>query len=313
MAAPQRRDRRRRRRTGDALSGRRGSLWPESATNGLLIVSRGADRRPRHRQRRSCSARTSPKGRARARRLGRRGAQRPRADQRVHRRDTPVRGGRRGRHRGVRQRRPERRLGVMNYVVIAFGGTEISPDNGVNGLRAPGRRLGHRKLDPSRSAGTSTTASEFFGNGAGEAPRRPHRPGRRRHRLGPRLPRPDPVRAGRQGDDTGNNGTECDNNRPTTSRPRCQPGDLEPHVHQVAGIAEDNYAMLYRRGAAERRRTSRPSGSRQGASRSATRPRSTAFAAGDAWIDHTVLACTNPFEDSVEEKEDRLPRRTYSR
>ncbi|MEQ1564993.1 MAG: hypothetical protein ABMA64_05095 [Myxococcota bacterium] len=193
--------------------------------------------------------------------------------------------------------------GVLKYVVIEFGGTEISPDNEVNGLGLQGVGSGtvldyiqvHRNLDD---------GIEFFG-GTAQA----------KH-LVISEPGDDGIDwdLGFQGkiqhavviqaDDAGNNGTECDNNEEDNlASPVSNPTMSNITFAGSTAIAEDNYGMLFRRGASPRAYNFAATGFSSACLAIRDQATFDAFANGDAVLERTVIACAQDFEESEEETE----------
>ena len=100
------------------------------------------------------------------RRVGRLGHQRQRAHQRLpgrcRRRQRPMQQGRRSQLRPVRRRRPNDSSGKLNYVVVKYAGSNVDPENQLNGIAFQGVGAGtvvdyvqvHNNLDD---------GIEFFG------------------------------------------------------------------------------------------------------------------------------------------------------
>lgn len=193
--------------------------------------------------------------------------------------------------------------GSLDYVVIEFGGTEISPDNEINGLGLQGVGSGthidhvqiHRNLDD---------GVEFFGGTVDV-----------KHLL-ITAPADDGIDwdlgySGRvqyaivqQGTDAGNMGTECDNNESDhLAAPVSNPTLSNVTFIGSPGIAEDNYAMLFRRGASPKMYNVAADGFSSGCLAIRDQETFDAFTAGVATLQRVVMACDNPFEDSVDETE----------
>jgi hypothetical protein len=193
--------------------------------------------------------------------------------------------------------------GVLKYVVIEFGGTEISPDNEINGLGLQAVGSGteidyvqiHRNLDD---------GIEFWGGTVGV-----------KHLVvtdaGDDLIDWDLGWRGKiqfavvaQGSDAGNNGSESDNNESDhLADPTSNPMVSNVTFLGDAGIAEDNYAMLFRHGAAPRYHNVAAAGFSAGCLAIRDQATFDHFASGDAEIGNTILACAAPFEDSPDETE----------
>lgn len=193
--------------------------------------------------------------------------------------------------------------GSLKYVVIEFGGTEISPDNEVNGLGLQGVGSGtdidyvqiHRNLDD---------GVEFWGGAVSV-----------KH-LVVTAPGDDGIDwdLGWQGNiqfavvqqaaDAGNMGWETDNNEDDNlASPVSSPTVSNVTVIGEPDIAEDNFGLLFRRGSSPTVTNVAVTGFSSGCL--AVRDQATfdAFAAGTASLSHTVLACTNAFEETPDETE----------
>lgn len=193
--------------------------------------------------------------------------------------------------------------GVLKYVVIEYGGTEISPDNEINGLGLQGVGSGteidyvqiHRNLDD---------GIEFFGGTVGV-----------KH-LVVSAPGDDGIDwdlgfTGKiqhavvvQATDAGNNGTECDNNEADhLAAPVSSPTVSNVTFVGSEGIAEDNYGMLFRRGASPKASNLAATGFSTACLAIRDQATFDAFAAGTASLDHVVIDCPTPFEASADETE----------
>ncbi len=193
--------------------------------------------------------------------------------------------------------------GWLNYVVIEFGGTEVSPDNEVNGLGLQG--VGSAtELDYIQVHQTSDDCIEFWG-GAVTA----------KHILCT-SPGDDGIDfdLGYQGKmqfavvqqwgGTGNNGTEADNNPDVhTAEPLTKP--MVSNVTFIGDIdlAESNYGLLLRRGFAPTLANIAADGFSSGCLAIRDQATYDYFSAGTASITNSVIACANPYEDSAEEAE----------
>ncbi len=191
--------------------------------------------------------------------------------------------------------------GVMRYVRIQFGGTEISIDNEINGLGLQGVGSGtvldhiqiHRNTDDGIEFwGGAVNASHILVTDAGD----------------------DGIDwdfgwTGKlqyaivdQADDAGNNGTECDNNEANhLATPVSSPWISNVTFLGSEAIAEDNFGMLFRRGAA-------PNYSNiavTGFTKACLSIRDTAtidnFSSGAASLERVMMDCATAFEDADEE------------
>ncbi|MFZ5478714.1 MAG: hypothetical protein ACOZNI_18225 [Myxococcota bacterium] len=193
--------------------------------------------------------------------------------------------------------------GVLEYVVVEFGGTEISPDNEINGLGLQGVGSGteidhvqiHRNLDD---------GIEFWG-GAVEV----------RHLL-VTAPGDDGIdwdlgwqgkiqyAVVHQADDAGNHGLETDNNEEShTAAPVSSPTIANLTILGSRAIAEDNFGFVLRRGSQPDVYNMAIDAFSVGCLAIRDQATFDAFAAGDASLEGVALACDAPFEVSEEETE----------
>lgn len=193
--------------------------------------------------------------------------------------------------------------GVLKYVVIEFGGTEISTDNEVNGLGMQGVGDGtevdyvqiHRNLDD---------GIEFWGGTVDV-----------KH-LVVTSPGDDGIDwdlgwQGRiqyavvqQASDAGNHGFETDNNEEShTASPVSSPTISNVTVVGSDAIAEDNFGMVLRRGSSPTIRNVAIANFSLGCLAIRDQATFDAFASGAASISHSAVACATPFETSAEETE----------
>ena len=193
--------------------------------------------------------------------------------------------------------------GVLRYVVIQFGGTEISVDNEINGLGlqavGSGTTIDHVQIHMNLDDGV-----EFWGGAVDVTHLVVTNPGDdgidwdfgyRGHIQ---------YAVVQQGEGAGNNGTECDNNEANhLADPVSRPSVSNVTFLGDPGVVEDNYAMLFRRGAAPRYSNIAAAGFSAGCLAIRDQATFDAFAAGTASLDHVVLACDSSFEESVEETE----------
>jgi hypothetical protein len=198
---------------------------------------------------------------------------------------------------------PNDSSGVLKYVVIEYGGTEISPDNEINGLGLSGVGSGteidyvqvHRNLDD---------GIEFFGGTVNA-----------RH-LVVTAPGDDGIdwdlgwqgklqfAVVQQGTDAGNMGFETDNNEENhTASPISSPTVSNITVVGSPTIAEDNFGLLFRRGSSPNLSNAAVTGFSTGCLAIRDQATFDAFAAGQSNLDRTVLACDAPFEESEDETE----------
>lgn len=191
--------------------------------------------------------------------------------------------------------------GVLKYVVIEYGGTEISPDNEINGLGlqavGSGTEIDHVQIHRNLDDGI-----EFWGGTVGV-----------KHLLvtgvGDDAIDWDLGWRGKiqfavveQATDAGNNGSECDNNESDhLAAPVSNPTLANVTFLGAPGIAEDNYAMLFRHGAAPRYHNVAAAGFSAGCLAIRDPATFDRFADGQAAITHTVLGCAVPFEDTADE------------
>ncbi len=193
--------------------------------------------------------------------------------------------------------------GVLKYVVIEYGGTEISVDNEINGLGLQGVGSGtvidhvqiHRNLDDGIEFwGGAVTAKHILVTDAGD------------DGIDWDLGWHGKLQFAvvTQASDAGNNGNEADNNESDhLASPVSSPAISNVTFLGDEGIAEDNYAMLFRRGASPKYSNIAADG--YSSACLAIRDQATfdAFEAGAASLDHVLLACATPFEDSTDEAE----------
>jgi hypothetical protein len=193
--------------------------------------------------------------------------------------------------------------GVLRYVVIEYGGTEISPDNEVNGLGLAGVGSGteidyvqiHRNLDD---------GIEFWGGTVSV-----------KH-LVVTAPGDDGIdwdlgwqgklqfAVVQQGSDAGNMGLETDNNEEYhTASPISSPIISNLTVIGSPAIAEDNFGVLLRRGSSPAMSNVAVAGFSSGCLAIRDQATFDAFGAGQSSLERTVLACENPFEESDDETE----------
>lgn len=191
--------------------------------------------------------------------------------------------------------------GVLEYVVIQFGGTEISVDNEINGLGLQGVGSGttidhvqiHKNLDDGIEFwGGAVNVKHLVVTGAGDD-----------------LIDWDFGWTGKiqyavvqQAADAGNNGNECDNNEADhLAAPVSSPTFSNVTFLGEPGIAEDNFGLLFRRGAAPTYANIAVGGFSAGCL--AIRDQATIdnFGSGAASLDHVVLACDTNFEDADEQ------------
>lgn len=193
--------------------------------------------------------------------------------------------------------------GVMRYVRIEFGGTEISPDNEINGLGLQGVGTGttleyiqvHRNLDD---------GIEFWGGGVSVK----HLvitaagddgidwdlgwQGRIQHAVV------------QQASDAGNHGMETDNNEEDhLAQPTSAPIVSNLTLVGSAAIAEDNFGWVIRRGNSPQAHNVAITGFSLGCLAIRDQATFDAFAAGTSSISHSALACTHPYEEDPEESE----------
>ena len=187
--------------------------------------------------------------------------------------------------------------GILKYVIVEFGGTEISYANEINGISFNGVGSGtvvdyvqvHRNLDD---------GVEFWG-GAVSA----------KHlvitQVGDDGIDWDLGWVGNiqfavveQADDDGNNGTECDNHESDfLAVPVSNPTVSNVTFLGSDAIAADNYAMLFRRGAAPKYSNIAADGFSVACLAIRDTPTYDNFTSGLASLDHTILACPTPFEN----------------
>lgn len=193
--------------------------------------------------------------------------------------------------------------GVLKYVRIEFGGTEVSPDNEVNGLGLQGVGSGteldyvqiHRNLDD---------GIEFWGGAVAV-----------KH-LVVTAPGDDGIDwdLGWQGkiqyavvmqaDDAGNHGMETDNNEDDhTASPRSSPTISNLTVLGSTAIAEDNFGFVMRRGSQPDVYNMAIDGFSVGCLAIRDQATFDGFTAGDASLQSVAVACASPFEVSEEETE----------
>lgn len=193
--------------------------------------------------------------------------------------------------------------GVLKYVRVEYGGTEISPDNEINGIGFQGVGSGtevdyvqvHRNLDD---------GMEFFGGTV----------------TAKHLVVTDPGDDGidwdlgfsgkiqyavvRQASDAGNNGFETDSNADdNTATPVSMPTVANVTLIGDEGIAEDNFGMVLRRGSAPTLANIAVTSFSTGCLAIRDQATFDFFAAGDASISHTIMACAQPYEEDAEETE----------
>jgi hypothetical protein len=193
--------------------------------------------------------------------------------------------------------------GVLKYVVIEYGGTEISPDNEVNGLGLSGVGSGteidyvqiHRNLDD---------GIEFWGGTVSV-----------KH-LVITAPGDDGIdwdlgwqgklqfAVVQQGSDAGNMGMETDNNEENhTASPISSPTVSNLTLIGSPAVAEDNFGVLLRRGSSPAMSNVAVDGFSSGCLAIRDQATFDAFAAGQSSLDRVVLACENSFEESPDETE----------
>jgi trimeric autotransporter adhesin len=190
--------------------------------------------------------------------------------------------------------------GFLRYVVIQFGGTEISTDNEINGLGLQGCGSGteidhvqvHRNLDD---------GIEMWGG----APQLKH--------VLVTAPGDDGMDwdLGYQGKiqfalveqaaDLGNHGWETDTNEANhLATPASTPTISNVTLIGSEAIAEDNFGVVFRRGSSPKVSNLAVTGFSAGCLAIRDEATIAAFVGGEASLDHTVLACDAPFEDTDE-------------
>lgn len=193
--------------------------------------------------------------------------------------------------------------GTLKYVRVEFGGTEISPDNEINGIGMQGVGSGttvdyvqvHRNLDD---------GIEFFGGTVNV-----------KHLL-ITAAADDGIdwdlgyqgkiqfAAVVQSSDAGNNGLETDNNEEDhTATPASSPTVSNLTIIGSPDIAEDNFGFLMRRGSQPEVYSVAIAGFSSACLALRDQATYDAFAAGDAMITSSALACEPPYEDSDQETE----------
>lgn len=193
--------------------------------------------------------------------------------------------------------------GTLKYVRIEFGGTEISPDNEINGLGLQGVGSGteidyiqiHRNLDD---------GIEFWGGAVSVKHLVVSAPGddgidwdlgwqgRIQHAVV------------QQASDAGNMGMETDNNEENhLAAPVSAPTISNLTVVGAAGIAEDNFGWLIRRGTTPKAYSVAITGFSVGCLAIRDQATYDAFASGAAGIWSSALACGAAYEEDPEESE----------
>lgn len=190
--------------------------------------------------------------------------------------------------------------GILEYVIIQFGGTEISTDNEINGLGLQGVGSGtvidhlqiHKNLDDGVEFwGGAVNVKHLVVTGAGDdgIDWDLGWVGKIQYALVEQAP------------DAGNNGNECDNNPDDhLAAPVGNPTFSNVTFLGEPGIAESNFGMLFRRGAAPQYTNIAVGGFSTGCL--AIRDQATIdnFTSGLASLDHVVMACAADFEDADE-------------
>lgn len=193
--------------------------------------------------------------------------------------------------------------GVLRHVVIEYGGTEISPDNEINGLGVQGVGSGteidyvqvHRNLDD---------GIEFFGGTVTAKHLLVTEPGDDGIDWDLGFSGKIQYAAVVQASDAGNHGFETDNNESDhTATPVSMPTVANVTLLGDPGIAEDNFGMVLRRGSAPTLYNVAVTDFSTGCLAIRDQAGFDFFAAGDASINTTFLACDQPFEEDAEETE----------
>ncbi len=193
--------------------------------------------------------------------------------------------------------------GVLRYVVIEFGGTEISPDNEINGLGLQGVGSG-TEIDYVQVHMNLDDGVEFFGGRAQVKHLLITSPGDDGIDWDLGFQGKIQFAAVIQASDIGNHGMETDNNEEdNTASPESSPTISNLTLVGDAAIAEDNFGLVLRRGSQPEIYNLAATGFSLGCL--AVRDQATydAFSAGDLSITHSALACSAPYEDSEEETE----------
>lgn len=198
---------------------------------------------------------------------------------------------------------PSDNSGVLKYVVIEFGGTEISPDNEINGLGLQGVGSGteidyvqiHRNLDD---------GIEFFGGTVGVKHLLVTAPGDDGIDWDLGFQGKIQFAAVVQASDAGNHGMETDNNEEdNTASPVSSPTISNLTLVGQSGIAEDNFGLVLRRGSQPEIYSLAAADFSLGCLAIRDQATYDAFDAGDLTITHSALACAAPYEEDAEESE----------
>lgn len=193
--------------------------------------------------------------------------------------------------------------GTLSYVVIQFGGTEISPDNEINGLGLQGVGSGtsidhvqiHKNFDDGIEFwGGTVSVKHLVVTGAGD------------DGIDWDLGWQGNIQFAvvQQGTDLGNHGWETDSNEDDHTRtPVSSPTISNVTVLGAEAIAEDNFGIVLRRGSSPDLHNIAVAGFSAGCLAIRDQATFDAFASGAASIQHSALACSEAFEESEEETE----------
>jgi hypothetical protein len=198
---------------------------------------------------------------------------------------------------------PTDNSGVLKYVVIEFGGTEISPDNEINGLGLQGVGSGttidyiqvHRNLDD---------GIEFFGGNVGVKHLLITQPGDDGIDWDLGFQGKIQFAAVIQAGDAGNHGMETDSNADNhTATPASAPTISNLTLVGSTAVAEDNFGLVLRRGSQPTIHSLAAMDFSVGCLAIRDQATFDAFASGAASINSSYLACASPFEVDAEETE----------
>ncbi|MBN1337063.1 MAG: hypothetical protein JXB39_13980 [Deltaproteobacteria bacterium] len=191
--------------------------------------------------------------------------------------------------------------GSLKYVVIEFGGTEISKANEVNGLGLQGVGSG-TTLDYIQVHNTLDDCIEFWGGAVNAT------------HLVCTSPGDDGIDwdLGYQGKiqfavvqqilGGGNNGFEGDNNPDDyAAEPLTTPTIVNVTLVGDEALKEDNFGMLIRKGTQPKLQNLAVMDFSKACLSLRDSETLSGFTSGDAWITHSVLACASAFEDTDEE------------
>ncbi len=193
--------------------------------------------------------------------------------------------------------------GTLKYVRIEFGGTEISPDNEINGLSLQGVGSGttleyiqvHRNLDD---------GIEFFGGAAQVKHLLITHPGDDAIDWDLGYQGKIQFAAVVQASDAGNHGMETDNNEDdNTASPVSSPWVSNLTLIGNEGIDDDNFGLVTRRGSSPKVYALAAAGFSAGCLAIRDQATFDFYATGAALITSSALACANPYEEDPEEDE----------